>query len=768
MKKIQSKKIKTAIIISVQILIVIMCIIGGSKEEKSYTFERDSITSNDLYLENFLDTGESGYYIDSSVEAKADFAVTNAFDLKPGQYDIIMHYDTDGEKQNYLFSAVNADFRELLGNYYKDLPINKNSYTSEFWTFRTLKDFEIRFNYSGDGYLFVSKAEIIENRSWYFALALFVVVISLIFDFLFICADKIKEVCEWGKNTTEKKTIIAGLSIIIFFTCLPLFSPYLFNGHDLGFHLLRIEGIKEGLLGGQFPVRIQPTWMNGYGYGVSLFYGDIFLYFPALLRIVGFSVQSSYKVFVFFINIITVLTSYYCFQRFFQNYKWGLMATFLYTTSVYRLGCIYVRASVGEYTALIFLPLIVTAITEILWYSDEQKKKGSWLLGALGYGGLILTHVITCEITVIMTAIVCLICWKRTFTKKNLLEFLKMGLGILAFSAWFLIPFLAMFGEGYGFNKNAVDSYIQTSGTFVSQLFNLFPQASNRSLEYSVIDGIGTGGEFSFALGGGYVAAIICFILFYINCKDKNDSDAKQGKIFMFMGIALVFMTTIYFPWNSLARMSEISYFLIKNIQFSWRLLSLVTIFLSFASCMVARLIRKRHIEYGNMTVMLILIFAVISSGYLIGDRVNDNYTVCIKNKDDLNTFDFMGGEYIPEATTQIDVMNDAQVVGAEGVIIDEVGRKYQRFQINCTNTSENKSYIDIPLLYYKGYAASDGGEDFEVTGNDNGCVRIWLPPMFSGNVVLDYEETWYWRLAGILSLIGTIGIFGYQKRHLQ
>lgn len=50
------------------------------------------------------------------------------------------------------------------------------------------------------------------------------------------------------------------------FACMPLLWRGVYDGHDLLFHLNRIEGIASGLRNGQFPVRIHSSTLLGYGY----------------------------------------------------------------------------------------------------------------------------------------------------------------------------------------------------------------------------------------------------------------------------------------------------------------------------------------------------------------------------------------------------------------------------------------------------------------------------------------------------------------------
>ena len=86
------------------------------------------------------------------------------------------------------------------------------------------------------------------------------------------------------------------LGAVTVLTCVPLLmNSGGAQGADWRFHLSRIEGIAQALREGQFPVRVYSQAKDGYGYAPSLFYGELFLYFPAVLRLLGMSVQGAYR-----------------------------------------------------------------------------------------------------------------------------------------------------------------------------------------------------------------------------------------------------------------------------------------------------------------------------------------------------------------------------------------------------------------------------------------------------------------------------------------
>lgn len=128
------------------------------------------------------------------------------------------------------------------------------------------------------------------------------------------------------KMICERKNGIV-LLVIIMFISIPLFYGKIYDGHDLDFHLQRINGIYHGLLDGKINTKIQPCWYDDYGYAVGIFYGDLFLYFPAALRCIGMSIVASYKCFVFAINVLTVLISNYCFSKIWGQ-RMGIIMSF--------------------------------------------------------------------------------------------------------------------------------------------------------------------------------------------------------------------------------------------------------------------------------------------------------------------------------------------------------------------------------------------------------------------------------------------------------
>ncbi len=91
------------------------------------------------------------------------------------------------------------------------------------------------------------------------------------------------------------KPLVATLLFITFiYACFPLFTVNCINGHDIEYHLLRIESLKAGIEAGLPFLRVNLLFFGGEGYASSLFYPDFLLYFPAVLRAMGLSINLSF------------------------------------------------------------------------------------------------------------------------------------------------------------------------------------------------------------------------------------------------------------------------------------------------------------------------------------------------------------------------------------------------------------------------------------------------------------------------------------------
>lgn len=151
--------------------------------------------------------------------------------------------------------------------------------------------------------------------------------------------------------------------VIAFITGLPLFARGIGGDvWDAAYHLLRIEAVKEALVNRDFPPRVNPIFFNGYGYGSSLFYPDVFLVIPAIMNICGISPLLSYKIFILMIAMAGTGTTYFSLKFICRDWKFALIGSYVLMLSTFYLADVNNRAGISEYLACVFVPILMAGI----------------------------------------------------------------------------------------------------------------------------------------------------------------------------------------------------------------------------------------------------------------------------------------------------------------------------------------------------------------------------------------------------------------------
>ena len=559
--------------------------------------------------------------------------------------------------------------------------------------------------------------------------------------------------------------------VIILMASIPLFNNYLIRGHDIYFHLMRIEGLAQGLRAGEFPVRIQPAWYDGYGYAVSVFYSDLFLYPAALLRLLGISLQDAYKVYVVLCNIATTLISGYSFGKIFRKREIGVFGSCLYTLAPYRLVNLYTRGALGEYTGMIFWPLLIYSC--ILLLNEDRNKvqlqKGAVLMG-ISMAGMLQSHMLTAEIACMVLLLLVIVHCRRIFHKEVILAGCGAVAVALGLSAWFLIPFLdyMLFGR---FNINSIrnnDIMIQRQGTFLSQVFAIFDNAVGQSLDA----GAGTAGDFTQGVGLSLMLSVIILMLLCIwgYLKQEERRNRQITITAAGLGVLMVVMSTLYFPWDRLCRISRIFRYIIVKIQFPWRFTGVAVGLLAVVWCAVLNYTEREYDRRKKViTICLAVGILLLSVGHFVIDLNQRAERIQVRSIEEMDTFVASGEEYLP-VDTILDKLKAQELYKDDCVEISDVVYHGTSITMHVKNTSAQQEGLELPRLYYAGYQAlevMDEGQHFpiEVTDGINHVIKLMIPEQTEGNITLSFREPWYWRLAEIITLLsaGIVIVYAYK-----
>lgn len=549
---------------------------------------------------------------------------------------------------------------------------------------------------------------------------------------------------------------IIGIVAIGMTASLGLLEEYILYGHDIAFHLFRIEGIKEGLLAGDFPVKLQPNWFNGWGYPVSVMYGDILLYFPAALRLLGVNVQNAYKAYIVAINIATAAVSYYVFLKIAQNKSIAMFGSILYTLSPYRLCCIYIRAAVGEYSAMLFLPLVLLCF----WYAfdkeEEEIPANKLLLPVIGFSGLIQTHVISCFLTAFVIVVFCLVNWKKVFNKKVIFYFIKIAGITVAVNLWFIIPFLQYMGEELMVTARAeMTPSFQKWGANFAELFAVY---WNGAFDVSWGEITTIARKFPKPVGMAYLLLFLAAVIMYY----RGEIRRHERKIFICMAFFLlsIAMASTSFPYYKISRIVPELARLFVKIQFPYRFLTITGIFGSLLGVLVFTEIFH---NYGKKIMYLSVIFASIfvvmqGSQFIYSVLYRGDYFTAY----DIETFEnntIYSGEYLYEGSWG-PATEALQTPAGDGVEIGDFKKRYHTMLLDCKSEKKG-AFVLMPQYYYIGYVAQDiaSGEKFEIVRNDdNNRIQVNLPEGYEGTLQVSFEEPFIWRMAEGFSFIVVLG----------
>lgn len=535
-----------------------------------------------------------------------------------------------------------------------------------------------------------------------------------------------------------------------------LLEEYILYGHDLVFHLMRIEGLKEGLLAGGYPVRIQPNWFNGWGYPVSVMYGDQLLYFPALLRLVGVNLQNAYKCYIAAVNVGTAAVSYYAFLKIGGEKKTALFGSCLYTLAPYRLSCIYVRAALGEYSAMLFLPLVALCF----WYALEIREKEKTpfcrlLVPVIGFTGLIQTHVLSCFLGAVAILLFCVMHWKRILKKPVLIYLFKVAGLTLMVNLWFLVPFLQYMGEELAVTaSHEMTPAFQRWGAGLAELFAVY---WNGTLSSSWGEITSIAQKFPKPVG----TASLLMLGIGIGLYHKEETKCLKKKLFTcgFFFVLFIFMASTLFPYYKLGKLAPALGSLFMHIQFSYRFLTLVSLFGALLALFAVMGVEKAYGKKGAYWVMaLVGVLAVLQGAQLIYSAM---YRGDVFLAYDIEALESNGGfaeEYLYEGAYGW-VTEEMQTPSGESVLIEDYQKRYNHVAVTCKSQREG-AYLLLPLFYYIGYEARDGatGRKMElVKSEDNGRIRVNLPAGYEGTLQVGFEDPISWRMAGAVSFFTAI-----------
>lgn len=540
----------------------------------------------------------------------------------------------------------------------------------------------------------------------------------------------------WLTPMRRGKLILLGLAVLI--ASGPALKDTVGIGHDTTFHLVRLCNLADGLRTG-FPVRAGGFSYNGYGAITSVFYPDFFLMPFAAMMNLGASMQFAVNTFFIAVNIASAALMYVAAKRIFKDEWAAVCASILYTLSVYRVSDVFTRYAVGEMTAMVFLPLFLLGLYEVV-LGDKRR----WPMLAVGAACIYLSHMLSTLICAVSAAGFCALFVVKIVREKRLLPIIKAAgvAGLLC--AFQLVPFLMYSMQGIGAQELAKDpAYF---AIHPAQLFLLGAGELSLDPKDTALS--------TFALEIGLPLLMAAALTLYAAATaEKREESDRFGVLLVLVGALFAFMATTLFPWGYVRVLTR---WLSDYLQFPWRFLMMTAVLFALAGGYGCARFSHGHGE--QMAAAILAVAALCALPTLTDETRNAEYIAFGETVSPHLSYT----EYtIPGTKTRPTVDRSLLTDG------DVTVTAYEKKSTTITAQVDAKSdaSLTLPLFGYDGYRAQVDGKDAAWTLGENNRLTVILPAGARGELHVWFAGKMIWRAAEAVSLLALLSILAAEMK---
>lgn len=757
LSRIRDNRVFSAILVCECIFLIILAA-NSCGAPFSVTIPADHLTSTQADRLSYSGTGIS---VDSTGSGDTVLILSSSrYRVPSGAYSVKVSYTargsetTAGNSDTGYISASSEKYTSRVHCGSIPLRFDRTMQSQQLWIPYGCAVSDLVFNvyYNHLGTLSLTSVSLTEYTSWrsmrFLGFLLIFASADLVFLLLYLPDPPVR----------HRRTLIS-LAAVILLSSFPYMCDFLYDGHDLWFHLERITSLAAELSAGHFPARIESTMLNGYGYPFSLFYGDIFLYLPAALCNLHVPVQLCYQIYVILVNAATCVFSYLTFREITgDNETLGITGSLLYTFSAYRMLNLLVRGAVGEYTAMAFIPLIFLGIHRIYFTdSGNSIRASSFMPLVIGFSGIIESHILTAIIAVPFIVLFIIFFARRSADPRRITAWCWTVILVICLNLWFLLPFIESLHMKIIGNDPEKINQIQHYGTYLIQLFSL------SALNVTGHSDVGTKGEMPLSVGLALTAGLLVYVYALTNrrkWKLDSEKDYRLSLYYLTAAAGALYLSSVWFPWDSLRSLDYNTARFICSIQFPWRYLSAASFFLTGLTLFGLKYVRTGlgRIHYRR-AVILIAVSSLLYTGLFYGSYLYQDDECTCYSALDAGTGDIMGQEYLLR-DTNYDLMDDSgMILNSTGISASCISRSHGSYVFSCSNNSSHASSLDLPLLSYDNYHAYVKGTPAELTVGTgaNNRLRVTVPASFNDMVEVRYVEPASWRWSELISVVTLI-----------
>jgi len=497
------------------------------------------------------------------------------------------------------------------------------------------------------------------------------------------------------KNVLSKQNLV--IFFIIFIATVPAILPLLHKGFfvtdDGEWMIIRLSAFYQALHDGQFPVRFLHRLNFGYGYPVATFLYPGFMYFGVVFHLFKFGFVETIKIILGLSLVGSTVFIYLWLGKIFQKYA-AVIGAIVAMYVPYHLYDVYVRGSVGEVFALLF-------VSFILWMIERKD----FFFVSIGIFLLILSHN---TMAVFFLPLLFLYAFLRKIVSLKQL-FLSFFLGI-SLSAFFILPTVL---------ELSLTTFVQTA------IANPFAYFADIHL-----------------IGFATIFIGLLSLMLFITRHRFSKNQKNIVLLFLVLTFVSIFFSSSWsgFFWHVIPS---------SFIQFPFRLLSYLIISTAFLTAFII----SEVIGWKKAVIIVILVGIVIFSAVPFvkpkayfdkgeGYYSTNEATTTVKD------------EYMPVWVKQKPLQrpaNKIEIPQGEGKVSNIF---YNNNVIAFTIHTQNKMTATIHTLYWPGWEGMIDGKRITIAYNNGRGLMQIVVPSGKHEVKLWFQDTPVRLLSDLISLL--------------
>ncbi len=504
-------------------------------------------------------------------------------------------------------------------------------------------------------------------------------------------------------------------------------------GHDLYYHMSRLNSLALGLKSGAWTVPISADLLGGYGYASGLFYPDLWLYPAALLAAGGIPLVVAYKLFLMLWGVWIAFGAYYAGLRIGKTPFAGFACGLLYSWSSYLAVVVLIRAALGEYLAFAFFPWVILGCYEILY----GKCRRFYYLG-FGLAGIVLSH----NLSLVIVAIA-MIFWFGLNVVRLLREPRRIaavaGAGVMALAL--SLYYLAPLAEQLMKTRFIVHSIAGGSSSIADHAVpftRLFLELPYMKMAFWIPSGIGL--------------ILMIAAAQRLRFRSQGESADCWRDNLLLTGLFGLLCATSFLPWEGAMRALSI-------LQFPWRTYLLATAALALGGGLTLAAWTDGRLKRERRWLWILLLGCGsawwLNTAYIYAAKVHEGnmFTRLVPGAKQ----EASGLAYLPAATRPEQFAERGDAVTARGAL---TALDFSRPRFGVVHVAYKGNHqatpVELPLVYYLGYTAvaDESGAVLPLRPGASQLVEVVLPEnQADGGFTVRYTGTRLARLARWISL---------------